>query len=143
MIGVRRVLTLGIVLGACAAVAAPALAGSNVPPPSGISGEVRNTSCYGPCQDPPPPAPLYTGDGLVVKIRDRSTHELFAVLHPKDGRFGVDAPPGSYHVHAFVHFKGQGPDYCWRGSAKNVGIVDQGAYVKLTVYNRCIVTPTA
>ena len=129
---------MGIVVGALGA-AVPAFAGDTSPPPPGISGVVRNTTCPGPCQYPPPPAPLYTGDGLVVKIRDLSTHELFARLHPKDGRFGVDAPAGSYHVHAYVHFKDQGQYNCWRGSAKNVDIVDQRVRVELTVYNACIV----
>jgi hypothetical protein len=133
---VRRALILAVALGALGA-AVPALAGS--PQPPGIDGVVRNTTCPGPCQVPPQPAPLYTGDGLVVKIRDLSTHELFARLHPKDGRFGIDTPAGAYHVHAFVHFKGQGRDQCWRGSAKDVDVVDQRVHVRLTVYNACIV----
>jgi hypothetical protein len=135
----RRVAILTIGLGVLAT-AATAFAGPPPPGPSGgISGEVRNTTCPGPCQTPPPPTPLYTGDGLVVKIRDRSTHELYAVLHPKDGTFAIDAPPGRYHVRALIHFKGQGHESCWSGSAKNVGIVDHGAFVRLTVHNDCVV----
>jgi len=137
---VRRALILAVALGAFGA-AVPALAGN--PPPPGISGEVHNTSCAGPCQDPPPPAPLYQGDGLVVKIRDRDTHQLFATLHPKDGTFVIDTPPGRYHVHAYVHFKGEGHDGCWSGSAKNADVVDQRVHVELTVHNDCILTPTA
>jgi hypothetical protein len=133
---VRRALIVAVTLGALGA-AIPAFAGST--PPPGISGVVRNTTCPGPCQDPAPPAPLYTGAGLVVRIRDRSTHELFATLRPKDGRFGVDAPPGSYHLHAYIHSKDQGQYNCWSGSTKNVGIVDQGVRVRLTVHNDCIV----
>jgi hypothetical protein len=138
----RRALLLAVVLGAMS-VAESALAGTPTAPSSGISGEVRNTTCPGPCQDPPPPAPLYTGDGLVVKIRDRATHELFAVLHPKDGTFKVAAGPGAYHVRAYIHFKGDHHHSCWSGSHTNVGIVDRGAFVSLTVHNDCIVSPLA
>ena len=118
--------------------AAPALGGSPPPVSSGISGVVRNTTCVGPCREPSGRAPLYTGDGLVVKIRNRGTHQLLAVLHPTDGRFAVDAGPGAYHVHAFVRAAAGGPD-CWQGSARNVGIVDRGARVRLTVHNGCVV----
>jgi hypothetical protein len=133
---VRRIALLAICAAALSGVA-PAFAGSSAPS-SGISGVVRNTTCPGPCRQPPPPPPLYTGDGLVVKIRNRETHQLLAVLHPKDGRFSVEAGPGSYHVHAFIHSDGGGPS-CWHGSSRNVGIVDHSARVRLTVENRCIV----
>ncbi len=75
----------------------------------------------------------------MVKIRNRGTHKLLAVLHPKDGTFAVDAGPGRYHVHAYVRSTGQRPSNCWSGSAKNVGIVDHGARIRLTVHNDCIV----
>jgi hypothetical protein len=132
----RRGLTLAIVAGCLTFAAdAPAVLAAA----GGISGVVRNTTCPGPCQVPPAPAPRYTGDGLVVKVRDRATHEVVARLHPKDGRFSVPVGPGSYHVRALIRFTGQGPSNCWSGSARNVGIVDKGVRVRLTVHNDCIV----
>jgi hypothetical protein len=131
-----RAVLIAVVVG-CLAFASPALGWA--PASGGISGVVRNTTCPGPCQVPPAPAPLYTGDGLVVKIRDRGTHEVIARLHPKDGRFTAQVGPGSYHVRALIRFEGQGESNCWSGSARNVGIVDRGVRVRLTVHNDCIV----
>jgi hypothetical protein len=108
-------------------------------PSSGIAGVVRNTTCPGPCLSSPPPPPLYTGDGLIVKIRDRGSDHVVARLHPADGHFSAAVGPGSYHVRALIRFKGQGSSNCWKGSARNVGIVDQGARVRLTVHNDCVV----
>jgi hypothetical protein len=94
---------------------------------------VRNTTCPGPCQSPPPPAPRYTGDGLVVRVRSAATHEIVAHATPKDGRFHFDVGPGLYVVHAHVEGK------CWKGSRRRAGIVDRGAWVRLTVHNECVV----
>ena len=131
-----RRLAFAFLIAACAVAATPA--GAAFTPSSGIDGVVRNTTCPGPCVDPPPPAPLYTGDGLIVKIRDRATHDVVARLHPKDGRFHADVGPGSYHVRALIRAGGS-PSQCWSGSSRNVGIVDRGARVRLTVHNDCIV----
>jgi hypothetical protein len=130
----RRVLVIALT----AALSIAASASATTPSPE-ISGVVRNTTCPGPCVSRRThPAPLYTGDGLIVKIRNRMTHQVIARLQPTDGTFAVDAGPGAYHVRALIREPQESPD-CWRGSAKNVGIVDQAAWVRLTVRNRCIV----
>ena len=102
-------------------------------PPSGISGVVRNTTCPGPCRHPAPPAPLYTGAGLTVRVRNLSTHELVGVEHPIDGRFHFDVGPGLFRVRARVDGE------CWQGSSRKAGIVDSGVRVRLTVRNGCVV----
>jgi len=128
---VRRLLIMAAVL--LGALALPAVA---VASGTGVKGVVLNTTCYGPCQYPPPPPRPYTGPGLTVKVRSLSTHELVAKLHPKDGRFRVEVPPGLYRVRASVEDEWS----CWRGEAKRVKVV-AGAFtrVRLHVYNACIV----
>ena len=101
-----------------------------------IHGAVYDTTCYGPCQYPPPPPRLYTHDNLVVTVRHLPDRKLIAVLRPKDGRFRVATRPGAYRVRAFVRDGG----YCWEGEAKDVKVVrDQATWVRLRVYNSCIV----
>jgi hypothetical protein len=101
-----------------------------------IKGVVYDSTCYGPCQYPPPPPRPYTRDNLVVKIRSLSDGKLVAELHPKDGRFRVNVLPGAYRVRAFIRNGG----YCWEGEAKKVQVVeDQTTRVRLHVYNACIV----
>lgn len=135
----RRVALLAVVASAFAAAPA-ALAGGSPPQPGEISGAVRNMTCPGPCNKPPPPAPLYTGPGLTVTVRDLSTHQIVATLHPKDGRFAVHVGPGLYRVHAKISQPSPSAQpSCWQGSHRKVGIVDQGVHVRLTVRNLCIV----
>ena len=100
-----------------------------------IRGVVYDATCYGPCQYPPPPPRLYTHDNLVVTVRSLPDRELVAKLHPKEGRFRVQVPPGAYRVRAIIRDGG----YCWEGEAKKVRVVeDQTTGVRLRVYNACI-----
>jgi hypothetical protein len=100
-----------------------------------IKGVVYDSTCYGPCQYPPPPPRLYTRDNLVVTIRSLPDRDLVAKLHPKDGRFRFELPSGPYRVRALIRDGG----YCWEGEAKDVKVVeDQTTWVRLRVYNACI-----
>jgi hypothetical protein len=130
---VRRRIAILFALVALGAVSIPPGAGAGTE--TGIKGVVLNTTCYGPCRYPPPPPPLYTGPGLTVAIRTVDG-ELVARLHPKDGRFQVAEPPGTYRVRARV---GTDPS-CWRGEVKTVK-VESGSVtrVRLHVYNACVV----
>jgi hypothetical protein len=118
---------------AIASASMPAGAGAGTE--TGIKGVVLDTTCYGPCRYPPPPPPPYTGPGLTVAIRTVDG-KLVARLHPKDGRFQVAEPPGTYRVRARV---GTDPS-CWRGEVKTVK-VQWGTItrVRLHVANACIV----
>jgi hypothetical protein len=128
----RKLLALGAALMglAIAPAVAPASEGT------GIKGVVLDTTCYGPCRVPPPPPPRYTGDGLIVTVRSLPDRDLVAKLHPKDGRFRVETPPGTYRVRARI---GREPN-CWQGEARRVE-VRKGDFtrVRLHVYNACIV----
>ena len=101
-----------------------------------IQGAVYDATCYGPCRYPPPPPRLYTHDNLVVTVRSLPDRRLVAKLHPKDGRFRVAVRLGAYRVRAFIRDGG----YCWEGEAKDVKVApDQTTWVRLRVYNSCIV----
>jgi hypothetical protein len=130
---VRKSTAILCALVAIAAASVPAGAGAGTE--TGIKGVVLNTTCYGPCRYPPPPPPPYTGPGLTVAIRTVDG-KLVERLHPKDGRFQVAEPPGTYRVRARV---GTDPS-CWRGEVKTVK-VQSGAItrVRLHVANACIV----
>ena len=101
-----------------------------------LKGVVYDTTCYGPCRYPPPPPRLYARDNLVVTVRTLPDWELVAKLHPTDGRFQIKLPSGPYRVRALIRDGG----YCWEGEAKDVKVVeDQATWVRLHVYNGCIV----
>jgi hypothetical protein len=129
---VRRLLVLAFLLAAAALPVQAAAQGSGT---GTIKGVVYDTTCYGPCQYPPPPPQLYTHDNLVVTIRSLPDRELVAKLHPTDGRFQIEVAPGLYRVRAKIRDGG----YCWEGEAKKVQVVeDQTTRVRLHVYNACI-----
>lgn len=125
---VKRLLAATVLLGALAFPApVPASQGA-------IRGVVLDTTCWGPCAYPPPPAPRYSGDGLTVRVRSAPGLALIATLHPKDGRFRVALPAGLYRVWAGV---GGG---CWTGEAKRVRVLDGSlGQVRLRVHNACVV----
>ena len=116
--------------------ASPALAGKpghGKARPSGIQGAVYNTSCFGPCIYPPPPAPLYAADGLTVEVRNQGG-VLVAQRHPTDGRFRIKLKRGLYDVTATV----EGP--CWQGETIQARVKRrQFTAVELHVLNTCIV----
>jgi hypothetical protein len=101
-----------------------------------IRGVVHDATCYGPCRYPPPPPRPYTRDNLVVTVRSLPERDLVAKLHPKDGRFRVKVPAGTYRVRAFI----RNGEPCWEGQAKDVRVAEgQTTGVRLRVYNACIV----
>ena len=130
---VRKSTAIMVALVAVAVASIPAGAGAGAA--TGIKGVVLNATCYGPCRYPPEPLPPYTGPGLTVSIRTVDG-DLVARLHPKEGRFAVAEPPGTYRVRARV---GTQPS-CWRGEVKTVK-VSAGAMtrVRLRVTNACVV----
>jgi hypothetical protein len=129
---VRKLLVIAFLLAAAALPVQAAAQGSGT---GTIKGVVYDTTCYGPCQYPPPPPQLYTHDNLVVPIRSLPDRELVAKLHPTDGRFQIEVAPGLYRVRAKIRDGG----YCWEGEAKKVQVVeDQTTRVRLHVYNACI-----
>jgi hypothetical protein len=131
--GVRKLLVVAFLL---AAAALPVQAAAQASGTGTIKGVVYDSTCYGPCQYPPPPPQPDTGDNLVVTIRSLPDRELVAKLYPKDGGFRIELPPGPYRVRALIRDGG----YCWEGEAKDVKVVeDQITWVRLHVYNACIV----
>jgi hypothetical protein len=100
----------------------------------GISGDVLDSTCYGPCvidQNPPP----YAGDDVVVEVRDASNGDLVATAVPHDGRFRVRLGRGRYSVHAEVS------DPLWESEPPQTLRVrrDEFAHVELLVWNAAIV----
>jgi hypothetical protein len=129
---VRRLLVIVFLLAAAALPVQAAAQGSGT---GTIKGVVYDSTCYGPCQYPPPPPRLYTRDNLVVTVRSLPDRELVAKLHPTDGRFQIQVAPGPYRVRAKIRSGG----YCWEGEAKRVQVVeDQTTRVRLHVHNACI-----
>jgi hypothetical protein len=95
---VRRLLTALVLLAALALVAAPADAKKrHSHRPSGIRGEVLNSTCAGACQDPPPPEALYTGDVTVTVTRVSDSRQV-ASQAVTDGHFKLRLKKGTYDV---------------------------------------------
>jgi hypothetical protein len=94
---VRRVVTALAVLAAVGLIASPANARKRHHKPSGIKGVVLNSTCYGPCAQPPPPEPLYTGAVTitVVRVADGTTAASQAI---DDGHFRLRLKRGTYDV---------------------------------------------
>jgi hypothetical protein len=130
----RRAIATLLVLASVGFLSIPTGAGAGEA--TGIKGVVLNATCYGPCRYPPEPLPPYTGSGLVVTVRSLPDYQLVAKLYPKDGRFAVKVPPGSYRVRARV---GEVPS-CWQGEAKTVKVLSgKLSRVRLHVTNTCVV----
>jgi hypothetical protein len=97
---VRRFLVALIVLALAALVAAPADAGKRgKKKPAGIKGVVLSATCYGPCIEPPPPEPVYTGE-VTVNVNRASDGALVRSATPTDGRFRFRLKRGLYDVSA-------------------------------------------
>lgn len=101
--------------------------------PSGIRGEVLNTTCYGPCSEPAPTPPRYTGEGLIVTVKELPDRARVAKLHPRNAAFELQVAPGAYRVRARVK------DECWSGQRRRV-LVDDSGYTTVTLHvqNDCI-----
>jgi len=128
---VRRLVFLLAVMATMAALVAPAIAHR----PSGIEGAVVNTTCPGPCIYPPPPAPLYAGDGLTVEFRRLKDDVLVAVRHPTNGHFRARLKRGRYDVSASV-----AGGRCWQGDTAQVKVRRHHfSHVDLSVQNTCVV----
>jgi hypothetical protein len=137
---------------AALAAAAPADAGKRSHKASGIAGTVVNTTCPGPCADPQPPAPAYTGPGLTVEVRRASDSGLVATRTPTDGRFRVRVKRGIYDVTATVSEPEPPPPStiqpqettalarCWQGDSEPIRVRrHRFTRVELKVQNICIV----
>jgi hypothetical protein len=97
-----RRLTVLLALAALALLAAaPAEAGKRKKhkKPAGIEGVVLSSTCYGPCIDPPPPQPLYTGQ-VTVTVTRAADGAPVATQAISDGRFRFKLKRGFYDVSA-------------------------------------------
>jgi hypothetical protein len=96
----RRLTAAFLVLALAVVAAAPADAGTRKhKKPSGIKGVVLSSTCYGPCIEPPPPEPVYTGQ-VTVSVNRASDGALVASSTPSDGRFRFRLKRGLYDVSA-------------------------------------------
>jgi hypothetical protein len=79
------------------AIAAPASTHGKGKRHSGVKGVVLNTTCYGACAEPPPPAPTYTGP-VTITARRVSDGRLVASRETSDGHFRFRVKRGRYDV---------------------------------------------
>jgi hypothetical protein len=131
------------------AAAVPAQAGQqNAKRHSGIKGVVLNTTCYGPCAEPPPPAPAYAGSDLTVTVTRVSTGATVATQQPADGHFRFRLKRGLYRVTAAISPTPQPgpvqpqamPPSCWQGDSQEARVHrHRFTRVELHVGNVCIV----
>jgi hypothetical protein len=96
---VRRVLAALCVLGVVSVVAAPADARKRHHKPAGVKGVVLNSTCPGPCAQPSPQAPPYTGP-VTITVRRASDGRLVASREINDGHFRIRVKRGQYDVSA-------------------------------------------
>jgi len=133
------VMKRGLPLVAIAALVAAAVARADLGA-TGIGGVVLNTTCPGPCTEPPAAPQPYDGDGLAVAIRTVPGRRLIARIYPlaeSGGRFAIATPPGKYVVRA--HIRETSQLHCWQGSMKTVEVTDgQTTEVTLSVTNTCV-----
>jgi hypothetical protein len=81
-------------------VAAPADAGKrHKHRASGVEGVVLNSTCPGPCTDPPPPPQPYTGE-VTITVKRSSDGATVASQLVSDGRFRMKVKHGLYEVSA-------------------------------------------
>jgi hypothetical protein len=95
---VRRLLTAGALLASMTLFAAPVQAKKHHNhKPAGVRGVVLNSSCAGACQDPPPPAPVYTG-AVTITVTRASDGQQVASQAISDGHFRIRLQRGLYDV---------------------------------------------
>ena len=131
------------------AIAAPAQAGQlqKSKRHSGIKGVVLNTTCYGPCAEPPPPPPTYTGSDLTVTVTRVADGALVGTQQPSDGHFRFRLRRGLYRVTAALGTAQPGPvqpqvmpPSCWQGDSREARVHrHRFTRVELHVGNVCIV----
>jgi hypothetical protein len=116
---------------------------------SGLKGVVLNTTCYGPCAQPAPPAPAYTGSDLTVTVTRVADGALVGTQHPSDGHFRFRLKRGLYRVSAAIAPTPQPgpvqpqatmPPNCWQGDSQEARVHrHRFTRVELHVGNVCIV----
>jgi hypothetical protein len=124
--------------------------------PAGVKGVVLNSTCTGPCAEPPPQSPPYTGP-VTVTVRRASDGTLIASRDTSDGQFRIRVKRGSYDVSAVppnsppcppqqvcpAHGGGQPAALiasCLSGETKRVQVRrHRFTYIELHVQNVCIV----
>jgi hypothetical protein len=95
---VRRILVSLLTLGLVGLLAASADAGKrHHHKPAGVKGVVLNSTCAGPCSEPPPPPQLYTGS-VTVTVRRASDGAQVASQAIADGHFRMRVARGIYDV---------------------------------------------
>jgi hypothetical protein len=95
---VRRLCITLLALPIAALAVAPADAGKrHRHKPAGVAGVVLNSSCAGPCVEPPPPEPVYTGP-VTVTIQRASDGQQVASQAIGDGHFRLRLKRGFYDV---------------------------------------------
>jgi hypothetical protein len=157
---VRRLVAALVLLAAIGVAAAPAEAGKrHGHKPSGIHGVVLDATCYGPCAEPQPQQPVYSGSVTVI-VRRASDGTTVASRDVSDGRFRVRVRRGLYDVSSVPANPPSPPPPCppqqvciaeGSGSAAIVAPCETGetkrvrvrrhrfTYVELHVSNACIV----
>jgi hypothetical protein len=147
----RRFALAGVFLTAIALVVpAASAAAPKKKRPSGIVGTVVNSTCYGPCVEPQPASPPYTGP-VTVEIRRAADGALVATRQPTDGHFRAKVKRGLYTVSALVSEVIPAPTpqsgeavmpaspNCWQGESKQVQVFrHRFSPVELQVTNACI-----
>jgi hypothetical protein len=131
------------------ATAVPAEAGhQKAKRPSGIKGVVLNNTCYGPCAQPAPPAPAYTGSDLTVTVTRVADGALVGTQSPSDGHFRFRLKRGLYRVTAAIAPTPQPgpvqpqamPPSCWQGDSQEARVYrHRFTRVVLYVGNVCVV----
>src|SRR3954468_21861772 len=87
-----------VLLGALALAAGPADAQKrHSHKPAGVAGVVRNSTCAGACQEPPPPAPVYSG-AVTITVTRASDGQQVASQAISDGHFRIRLKRGLYDV---------------------------------------------
>jgi hypothetical protein len=93
----RRVVTALALLALIGVIAAPADAKKRHHKPAGVKGVVLNSTCAGPCAEPSPPQPLYSGP-VTVTVHRASDGALIASQAVTDGHFRMRVKRGQYDV---------------------------------------------
>lgn len=126
--------------------------------PAGVKGVVLDSTCFGPCVEPPPPQPPYNGPVTVTVHRARDG-ALVASQATSDGRFKIRVKRGLYDVSSVppnpptcqptpdtVCPAQNGPSSkaviapCLAGETKRVQVKRRRfTYVELRVRNVCVV----
>jgi hypothetical protein len=105
--------------------------------PSGVEGVVLNSTCYGPCVDPAPPEPVYTGAVTITVSRARDG-TIVASQAISRGHFKLRVKRGLYDVSSVP--PNPSPQPCLTGETRRVE-VRRHRFIRLELHvqNVCIV----